>query len=149
MRSHDVESPGESASSTSETHVAPSAVDPTRHVRPLPWRQQQPATGLGLDSERCLDDRLQLHNVFVLIHLLEEHDLPESALRIGRVLEGIKDLLERNCLLALFVGRLPDDAVSSLAELLGHVGQADAAVPPKTQGSRPSLCKGWTTALDD
>ena len=68
-----------------------------------------------------------------------------SAVGLALVVQGGVNHAVRNGLRDHALHRL----LALEAELLGHVGQADAAVPPKTQGSRPSLCKGWTTALDD
>ena len=57
-------------------------------------------------------------DVLVPVHLLEELDLAERALRVGRILEGVKDLLERDDLFRPIVERAPHDAVRALPELL-------------------------------
>ena len=55
-------------------------------------------------------------NVLVALHLLQEHDLAERALRVCRVLECIKDLLQCNRLAAPPVDGTPHDTVSALAQ---------------------------------
>ena len=59
---------------------------------------------------------LQLHDILVLAHLLEEDDLPVRPLRVGRVLEGVEDLLQRHHLLRLLVHRFPHYAVRACDE---------------------------------
>ena len=76
------------------------------------------AVVLGLHEILQRDDvgmrlgRLQRHQV---------HDLAEGALGVGRVLEGVEDLLERHHLLGLLVDGLEDDGVGALAELLRNL----------------------------
>ena len=48
-------------------------------------QQQPPATHL--------DHREKAHDVVVSAHLLQVHDLPERALRVSRVAEGVEALL--------------------------------------------------------
>ena len=50
---------------------------------------------------------LELHDVLVVAHLLQEDDLAVSALRVCGVLERIKNLLERHHVLRLLVMCLP------------------------------------------
>ena len=52
---------------------------------------------------------------------LQVHDLAEGALRVGCILKGVKDFLESNNGLGLFVGRLEDDRIGALAQLLADV----------------------------
>ena len=49
---------------------------------------------------------------------LEEHDLSERALRVGRVLKRVEYLLERYHLARLLIHRPPHDAIGALAQLL-------------------------------
>ncbi len=67
---------------------------------------------LGLDDVKEPDD------VVVSVKLLQEHDLSEGTLRIRSVMEGIEDLLQSDDLLVLLVDGLPNDAISSLTQLL-------------------------------
>mmetsp|Transcript_33887 Transcript_33887/g.100659 ORF Transcript_33887/g.100659 Transcript_33887/m.100659 type:complete len:438 (+) Transcript_33887:197-1510(+) len=57
----------------------------------------------------------QPHNVLVTVQLLQEHDLPERALGIRRILEGVEALLERHDLACLLVDGLPHDAIGAAA----------------------------------
>ena len=52
---------------------------------------------------------------------LEEHDLAERALSVGRVLECVEYLLERHHLARLLIHRPPHDAISALAQLLYYL----------------------------
>jgi hypothetical protein len=62
------------------------------------------------------DHLVQLHDVR-MVQLLQESDLAESSLRVGGVLEGIEDLLERQCLTRFLFGDLPDVTVCPAAHL--------------------------------
>mmetsp|Transcript_35640 Transcript_35640/g.57417 ORF Transcript_35640/g.57417 Transcript_35640/m.57417 type:complete len:443 (+) Transcript_35640:359-1687(+) len=63
----------------------------------------------------------QPYDVFVAVEFLQEHDLAESSLRIGGVLEGVEALLQGNNLASLFVDGFPDDTVSSASKLLNDL----------------------------
>ena len=64
------------------------------------------------------DDVLEPDDVFMADELLQEDDLTEGSLCIGRVLEGVKVLLESDNLLSALVNSFPDDSVGTLAKLL-------------------------------
>ena len=64
---------------------------------------------------------LKSNDVFVTIQFLQEDNLPEGSLRISSVLKCVEILLECDNLLGSFVNSLPDDTVSSLAELLKYL----------------------------
>ena len=70
---------------------------------------------LGFHEVLQLDDvgvrlrRLQCHEV---------HDFAEGALSVGRVLEGVENLFERNDLLRLLINGLEHDGIGTFAELL-------------------------------
>ena len=64
---------------------------------------------------------LQPDDVLVPRQPLQVHDLAEGALCVGRVLEGVKDLLQRDDPLGLLVDRLEDDGVRAFPELLGDL----------------------------
>ena len=53
--------------------------------------------------------------------LLQEDDFSERALRIGRILERIENLLQGHCILGLFVRRLPYYPISTLPKLLRNL----------------------------
>ena len=63
----------------------------------------------------------QRDDVLVPLHLLQEHDLAKGPLRVGSVLEGVEDLLQRDNLLCPLVHRPPHDAVGALTELLHDI----------------------------
>ncbi len=65
-----------------------------------------------------LDDIQEPDDVLVPVKLLQEHNLPECALRVRRVVEGVEDLLKGDHLLVLLVDGLPNDPVGALAQLL-------------------------------
>ena len=71
-----------------------------------------------------LHDVEERDDVLVPTHLLQEHHLAEGPLRIRRVLERIKDLLERDDVLGLLVLGAPHDTIGALAQLL------DDVIPP-------------------
>eukprot|EP00964_Phaeocystis_antarctica_P095252 scaffold61765_cov60-Phaeocystis_antarctica.AAC.2 len=82
---------------------------------------------------------------------LEEHDLAERALRVGRVLERVEYLLERHHLLRLLIHRPPYDAIRALAKLLDHLVLPQhvpvdlvrpAVVVSWAWGSRPAMAQG-------
>jgi hypothetical protein len=56
----------------------------------------------------------QLHDVFMLRQLAQEHNLPVRPLSVRRILEGVKHLLHCNRLAVLFINRLPNYAISTL-----------------------------------
>ena len=65
-----------------------------------------------------LEHAEQRDDILVPGHLLQKHDFAVRALRIGRVLEGVKDLFECHIgPVPLLVHCPPHDAISSLAEL--------------------------------
>lgn len=63
---------------------------------------------------------LKANDVLMAIQLLQKDDLAEGPLRISRVLEGIKVLLESNDLLGPLVNGFPDNSVGTLAKLLDN-----------------------------
>lgn len=63
------------------------------------------------------DDLVQLYDVRV-IQLVQECDLPERALCIGRVLEGVEYLFEGQHLACALICHPPDVSVGSAADLL-------------------------------
>jgi hypothetical protein len=55
-------------------------------------------------------------NDVLVVQLVEEHDLPESALGISRILKGIEDLLQgHRHVLGPFVQRFPNHPVGAFA----------------------------------
>ena len=64
---------------------------------------------------------LELHDVLVVAHLLQEDDLAEGALGVRRVLKRVKDLLQRHHILRLLIVRLPHDAIRALPKLLSDL----------------------------
>ena len=55
------------------------------------------------------------------LHLLQEHDLAEGALRVSGILEGVEDFLQRDDVLCPPIGGPPHDAIRALAQLLYDV----------------------------
>ena len=60
-------------------------------------------------------------NIFMVIDLLQEHDLPKRPLRICGVLESIVTLFQSDHLSTFLVDGLPYYPVGSLAQLLHHI----------------------------
>ena len=98
----------------------------------------------------------QRDNVLVSLHLLKEHDLAKGPLGVGRVLEGVKDLLESDHLLCPLVHCPPHDAVRALPKLLDYVvlsqnvpidlfAHATGAppLPVPAGGDSSSACADW------
>jgi hypothetical protein len=67
----------------------------------------------------CADDVVQFDDVGV-VEFVQEDNFAVGPLRVGGVLEGIEDLLEREHLAGFFVGDLPDVAVGAAAQLFGQ-----------------------------
>ena len=65
-----------------------------------------------------LEDILQANDVLVACQPLQIHDLTKGALRVCCILEGPKDLLDRNCRPRLLVDGLVYDGVRPLPKLL-------------------------------
>lgn len=65
----------------------------------------------------CAEDLVELDHILV-VELLEKHYLAVGALRIGRVLESIEDLLEGQHFLGFLVFDLPDLTVGSATDFL-------------------------------
>jgi len=59
--------------------------------------------------------------VVVRVEFLQEHHLAEGALRVGRVLERVEDLLQRDLLPRSQVARLPHDTVRAFAHTLANL----------------------------
>mmetsp|Transcript_69371 Transcript_69371/g.187542 ORF Transcript_69371/g.187542 Transcript_69371/m.187542 type:complete len:334 (-) Transcript_69371:17-1018(-) len=57
-------------------------------------------------------------DVLVPVQLLQEHNLPESPLRVRGILEGVEALLQGHHLVGLLVDRLPNDTVGPATQLL-------------------------------
>lgn len=59
---------------------------------------------------------VQLYDIRMIPEGLQEHDFPESSLRVRLVPEGVEDLLDRDGLAGFSINRLPDDAVCAFSE---------------------------------
>ena len=63
----------------------------------------------------CANYILEADNVLMARQLLQKDDFAEGTLCVGRILEGIKVLLESDNILGAFVNSLPDYTISSLS----------------------------------
>lgn len=81
------------------------------------------------------------NDVVVVVELLQEHDLPERALRVGRILKGVENFLYRHRLAGRAVDGAPDYPVSLNESGVGRVRSGGAAAPRAGEWGRPALVR--------